>query len=109
MQIMPATWAQLRVRQGLGIDPFDARDNIMAGAAYLREMHDRYGDVTAMLAAYNAGPGRYEAYLSRGRPLPPETIAYLATLEPIASETAASLGGSLAVWAICAVPLRKAA
>jgi len=89
MQIMPATWAQLRARHGLGPDPFDARDNIMAGAAYLREMHDRYGDVTAMLAAYNAGPGRYEAYLSRGRPLPAETNAYLAMLAPIASETSA--------------------
>jgi hypothetical protein len=48
-------------------------DNIMAGAAYLREMHDRYGDATAMLAAYNAGPGRYDDYRSRGRPLPAET------------------------------------
>ncbi|WP_116968927.1 lytic transglycosylase domain-containing protein [Blastomonas sp. UPD001] len=80
MQIMPATWAQLRVRHGLGTDPFDVRDNIMAGAAYLREMHDRYGNPSAMLAAYNAGPGRYDDHLSRGRPLPAETVAYLARL-----------------------------
>nr|WP_314438858.1 lytic transglycosylase domain-containing protein [uncultured Brevundimonas sp.] len=80
MQIMPGTWAQLRVRHGLGTDPFDVRDNIMAGAAYLREMHDRYGNASAMLAAYNAGPGRYDDYLSRGRPLPAETVAYLARL-----------------------------
>jgi hypothetical protein len=33
-----------------------------------------------MLAAYNAGPGRYDEHLSRGRPLPAETIAYLARL-----------------------------
>ena len=84
MQIMPATWAGLRARFGLGPDPFDVRDNIMAGAAYLREMHDRYGNVSAMLAAYNAGPGRYDDYLSRGRPLPSETIGYLAKLAPIA-------------------------
>ena len=71
MQIMPATWGHLRARYGLGADPFDVRDNIMAGAAYLREMHDRYGNASAMLAAYNAGPGRYDDYLSRGRPLPP--------------------------------------
>jgi soluble lytic murein transglycosylase-like protein len=89
MQIMPGTWAQLRARHGLGPDPFDARDNIMAGAAYLREMHNRYGNVTAMLAAYNAGPGRYDAYLSRARSLPAETIAYLAMLAPIMGETAA--------------------
>jgi hypothetical protein len=59
------------------------RDNIMAGAAYLRAMHDRYGNATAMLAAYNAGPGRYDEYLSRGRPLPVETRAYLAKLASI--------------------------
>ncbi|TNE30313.1 MAG: lytic transglycosylase domain-containing protein [Alphaproteobacteria bacterium] len=83
MQIMPATWANLRVRYQLGSDPFDPQDNIMAGAAYLREMHDRYGSAAAMLAAYNAGPGRYEQYLSRGRPLPRETRAYLAKLTAV--------------------------
>ena len=43
MQIMPATWAELRIRHRLGNDPYDPRDNILAGTAYLREMHDRYG------------------------------------------------------------------
>lgn len=84
MQIMPATWGSLRARYGLGPDPFDVRDNIMAGAAYLREMHDRYGNASAMLAAYNAGPGRYDDFVSRGRPLPAETVGYLARLAPIA-------------------------
>ncbi len=83
MQIMPATWAGLRARYGLGSDPFNVRDNIMAGTAYLRELHDRYGDVTAMLAAYNAGPGRTDEHLSHGRPLPAETRAYLAKLASI--------------------------
>jgi hypothetical protein len=83
MQIMPGTWAGLRARYGLGADPYDVRDNIMAGAAYLRAMHDRYGDASAMLAAYNAGPGRYDEFLSRGRPLPAETRAYLAKLAPM--------------------------
>lgn len=85
MQIMPATWAELRARHRLGNDPFDKRDNIIAGAAYLREMFDRYGNVAAMLAAYNAGPGRYDEYLSAGRPLPAETRAYVAALAPILS------------------------
>jgi soluble lytic murein transglycosylase-like protein len=66
MQIMPATWTGLRTRYGLGPDPFNVRDNIMAGAAYLRELHDRYGNAAAMLAAYNAGPGRYDDFVSRG-------------------------------------------
>lgn len=82
MQIMPATWAEMRARYRLGNDPYDARDNILAGAAYLREMHDRYGS-PAFLAAYNAGPGRYEDYRVRGRPLPAETRAYVAMLSPI--------------------------
>src|SRR3546814_2027926 len=56
MQIMPATWAMLSARHGLGADPFDVRSNILAGAAYLRAMWDRYRDVPLMLAAYNAGP-----------------------------------------------------
>ncbi|WP_166016122.1 lytic transglycosylase domain-containing protein [Chelativorans multitrophicus] len=83
MQVMPDTWAELRVRYRFGDNPFAARDNIMAGAAYLREMWDLYGNVGAMLAAYNAGPGRYDEYLSTGRPLPAETRAYVTALAPI--------------------------
>jgi soluble lytic murein transglycosylase-like protein len=82
MQIMPDTWSELRARYGLGRDPFDPRDNILAGAAYLREMHDRYGS-PGFLAAYNAGPQRYEEYLAGGRALPAETRAYVATLAPL--------------------------
>jgi hypothetical protein len=83
MQVMPDTWAELRTRHRLGNDPFDVRDNIMAGTAYLREMFDRYGNVGAMLAAYNAGPGRYDEYRATGRPLPAETRAYVAALAPL--------------------------
>ena len=53
MQIMPATWAMLTARHGLGTDPFDVRANILGGAAYLRAMWERYGDIRLMLAAYN--------------------------------------------------------
>lgn len=80
MQIMPGTWAELRLRHQLGHDPYDPHDNILAGTAYLRELYDRYGS-PGFLAAYNAGPGRYEASL-RGRPLPAETRAYVAMLRP---------------------------
>ena len=83
MQIMPDTWAELRARYRLGRDPFDPRDNILAGAAYLREMHDRYGSIAGMLAAYNAGPGRYDEHLVSGRALPAETRAYVAALGPL--------------------------
>ncbi|MBV8191688.1 MAG: lytic transglycosylase domain-containing protein [Alphaproteobacteria bacterium] len=79
MQIMPDTWAELRLRYGLGTDPYDPHDNIAAGAAYLREMHDRYGE-PGFLAAYNAGPDRYEEHLASGRPLPSETVSYMANV-----------------------------
>ena len=82
MQIMPDTWAGLRQRYRLGRNPRDPRDNILAGAAYLREMHDRYG-AGGFLAAYTAGPGRYAEYLATGRPLPAETLAYVAALAPL--------------------------
>ena len=81
MQIMPGTYAELRRQHGLGPDPFDVRDNIFAGAAYLRRMYDRYG-APGFLAAYNAGPGRWERHLAGRRALPTETINYLARLAP---------------------------
>ncbi len=43
MQIMPDTWTMLRKQHGLGDDPYDPRDNILAGASYLRDLHHRYG------------------------------------------------------------------
>ena len=86
MQIMPATWTELRIRYGLSADPYAPRDNILAGAAYLRELYDRYG-YPNLFAAYNAGPQRLDEHLFGGKPLPDETLAYLArlgqpTLEP---------------------------
>ena len=74
MQLMPGTWARQRARFGLGADPFNPRDNILAGAAYLREMHDRYG-APGFLAAYNAGPGAVER--AGGIPRNGETPGYV--------------------------------
>jgi Transglycosylase SLT domain len=81
MQIMPGTWKELSARYQLGKDPFEPRSNIIAGAAYLRELRDRYGS-PGLLAAYNAGPKRYDDFLSNKRPLPSETRAYVAALLP---------------------------
>ncbi|MGH7073418.1 MAG: lytic transglycosylase domain-containing protein [Stellaceae bacterium] len=79
MQIMPQTWTDLQSRYGFGTDPFDPHDNIMAGAAYLSELLDRYGQ-SGIFAAYNAGPERYQEHLTTGRPLPSETQAYVDTV-----------------------------
>ncbi|WP_053240020.1 lytic transglycosylase domain-containing protein [Pleomorphomonas koreensis] len=80
MQIMPETWAELRIRYRLGDDAYDPHDNVIAGAAYIRELFDRYGS-PGWIAAYNAGPGRYEASL-KGRLLPAETRTYVDAVAP---------------------------
>jgi Transglycosylase SLT domain len=63
MQIMPKTWAELRARYG----------------------------APGFLAAYNAGPGRYERHLKTGRPLPAETQAFVAALAPVIESTRTSV------------------
>ena len=82
MQIMPGTWEYLTGRHGLGSDRFDPAANVMSGAAYLREMYDRSGSMRGMLASYNAGPGRWDDHVRRGRPLPTETVNYIAAILP---------------------------
>jgi soluble lytic murein transglycosylase-like protein len=82
MQLMPGTWVELSARYHLGLDPFQPRDNIFAGAAYLKEMHERFGSA-GFLAAYHAGPWRYEQHLVTGKPLPSETTAYVAAVTPL--------------------------
>lgn len=81
MQVMPGTWAILRERYELGDNPHDPRDNILAGAAYIREMYDLFGS-PGFLGAYNAGPGRYQQYLVDGRPLPRQTRRYMDIIYP---------------------------
>ena len=82
MQLMPGTWVELSARYRLGLDPFDARNNILAGTAYLKEMHDRFGSA-GFLAAYHAGPWRHEQRVVTGKPLPSETTAYVAAVTPL--------------------------
>jgi soluble lytic murein transglycosylase-like protein len=88
MQLMPGTWADLRARLGLGDDPYDPRDNILAGAAYLRFMYDRFG-YPGLFAAYNAGPARYASHIETGTALPAETRSYVARIAGTMSEPAA--------------------
>lgn len=80
MQLMPRTWAMMRDRLGLGDDPHDPRDSILAGAAYLAELYDRYGRDGAF-AAYHAGPRRYDEHLAGTRSLPAATRAYTARVQ----------------------------
>jgi soluble lytic murein transglycosylase-like protein len=57
MQLMP------RTARALGVDdPSDPRQNVLGGAAYLRQQLDHFGSIEQALAAYNAGPRAVEQY-----------------------------------------------
>jgi soluble lytic murein transglycosylase-like protein len=74
MQLMPATARYLGVS-----NIFDARENVFAGARYLRTLLDTFnGDLDLTLAAYNAGPGAVQRY--GGVPPYRETRAYVAAI-----------------------------
>jgi len=74
MQLMPDLAAEFGVS-----DPFDPRENIMAGTRYLSQLLDAYeGDLTLALASYNAGPGAVQMY--GGVPPFPETQQYIRTI-----------------------------
>lgn len=79
MQLMPDTYEDMREAYGLGADPFNPKDNIIAGTAYLRRLHAKYG-FPAMFAAYNDGPGNYEKSLQFKKVMPAETQAYIKTI-----------------------------
>jgi soluble lytic murein transglycosylase-like protein len=82
MQLMPATQAQLQVR-----DPFDARQSLEAGAKLLKQLLDRYhGDLSLALSAYNAGAGKVDR--SGGIPNITETKNYVAAI----------LGHLITIW-----------
>jgi soluble lytic murein transglycosylase-like protein len=85
MQIMPDTYRDMHAQLGLGTNVYDPHDNVFAGTAYLKWLHERYG-FPAMFAAYNDGPGHYEGRLAAGVPLPAETQNYVGRI-------AATLGG----------------
>ena len=72
MQLMPATARRFNVQ-----DRNDPKQNIVAGAKYLRELLTLYkGDLKLTLAAYNAGPGAVKKYSNQ---IPPyrETMHYV--------------------------------
>ena len=74
MQLMPALAAELGVT-----DPFDPRQNIMAGSKYLAALLAyQGGNVSLALASYNAGPGAVARY--GGIPPFEETQRYVKTI-----------------------------
>ena len=71
MQLMP------RTARALGVaNPLQANDNVLGGTRYLRQMVDRYGNLSSALAAYNAGPSAVDRH--RGIPPYAETQDFVA-------------------------------
>jgi len=71
LQVLPATAAEL------DLDPYKTRENVLAGARYLRQMLDRFHSAELALAAYNAGPTAVER---KGAAPNDETVAYVANV-----------------------------
>ena len=103
MQVMPATYDELRGRYGLGGDPYDPHNSILAGTAYIRELYDLYGS-PGFLAAYNGGPGRLDDYLTRDRPLADETRRYVAKIGPYIADSFPNKRSTAETYAMNSLP-----
>ena len=82
MQVMPDTYRDMKAQYGLGTNPHDPRDNILAGTAYLGWLKEKYG-YPKLFAAYNAGPATLEAQTAGKRKLAKETRNYIKRISVI--------------------------
>jgi soluble lytic murein transglycosylase-like protein len=70
MQLMPSTAAQL------GVDPYDANQNIQGGVSYLAQLYQQFGDWWTAAAAYNWGPGNVSKANAAGTDYPSSVQGY---------------------------------
>jgi soluble lytic murein transglycosylase-like protein len=81
MQLMPTTAERFHVE-----NPFDYRENLAGGAAYIRSLLEQFGgNLSLALAAYNAGEGAVAAY--RGIPPYAETQAFIRMVTELCATT----------------------
>jgi soluble lytic murein transglycosylase-like protein len=86
MQLMPALQAELGVD-----DPFNPRQNIMAGTQYLKQLIASHrGNIELALASYNAGPGNVARY--RGVPPFTETRRYVKKIKALVKAADSAVG-----------------
>jgi hypothetical protein len=71
-QFMPGTAAEIGLE-----NPFDPFKALPASARFLKKLQDRFGNLGLAAAAYNAGSGRIQKWLSRQGGLPSETRDYV--------------------------------
>src|SRR5258708_32646577 len=90
-QVMPETYRDMRQQYGLGADPCDPHNNVLAGTAYLSWLYGKYGS-PKLFAAYKAGPGTIEAQSAGTRKLPDETRAYVSGIAHILGASSNILG-----------------
>ncbi|MBE2211895.1 MAG: lytic transglycosylase domain-containing protein [Xanthomonadaceae bacterium] len=100
MQVLPATGQATAAKIGLpwrGAEEtlFDPDSNIAIGSAYLREMHEKWGDLPHAIAAYNAGPTPTTRWRTQRPDFDPdlwiETISYKETRDYVARVLAFSV------------------
>lgn len=100
-QLMPQTAA------GLGVNPYDAQENLEGGAAYLTEQLGKFGSWQLALAAYNAGPGSVQKY--GGVPPYAETQAYVTRIGGFFHDYLAAIGAPDVVGTLSGVETANAA
>jgi hypothetical protein len=80
-QFMPETAASVGLK-----NPFDPLQAIPAAARLLRNLVDKFGNLGLAAAAYNAGPGRIQNWLSHKSSLPNETKGYVKIITGVPAE-----------------------
>ena len=91
-QFMPETAAEM----GLD-DPFDPVKALPASARLLRKLRDDFGNLGLAAAAYNAGSGRIQKWLTRRSALPRETRDYVRIITGTQAEDWVEESGRLAI------------